>query len=126
MTDPTSSTAWHTHSTLTIALNEKLAVTVRRLDVIGYLTQDDPPNPLLAVVARRSENPLSQDPAALAAIHRTLDTLLLRVMLAPPLLEQGHPDGISLSSIPFAYKFAIFSALLGGEAALAQAAGFPD
>lgn len=126
MPDPTAPTTWHDHSTLTIPLTDSLAVTVRRLDVIGYLTQDNPPNPLLAVVSRRTEQPLSTDPAALAALHRTLDALLVQVMVAPALVEQGHPDGIALSSIPFAYKFAIFSTLLGGEAALAQAARFPE
>lgn len=137
--DPTSLEAWRKNRTRTIQLENGTAVRVKTWDVMALLAEDGAPNPLLAAMVSRVEGQpapaqeggveargraVMRDPAALASLRAMLNGLLIKVVVAPPLVEQGHADGISVDEFGFDEKLFIFTEMLGGPERLNAALGF--
>lgn len=130
--DRSSLDAWRQHNTRDIPVSEHLSMRVRHYDVLALIAGDDgADNPLLNVIARAagvgsSEQPgqLMNSPETLKALATTLNNLLIKVVISPQLLEQGHKDGISVTEIPFEYKMRVFEAMIDAEG-LPRAAEFP-
>jgi hypothetical protein len=128
--DPTSVAAWREQTLTTIQLTDKLAVQVRMADVLMLLGDV---NPLLQALqkmqgAEGDGMKVLQEPDALNKLTASLNDLLVKVMVSPPLVEQGHDpeEAISLAHIPLDYKIEIFSALIGGGDLLEKMQSFRD
>ena len=131
--DPTSLAAWEEHATQVIQLSDKLAVKVKTLDVLDYLTgEEGRPNPLMAALQKEmgtgsaSGQGVMRDPEALPALQEMLTKLMLDVVVSPPLIEQGHEHGISVKQIKLEYKFQIFTELMGGQDGITRLSTFRE
>lgn len=130
MTDsPTSVAAWRERRFVVLQLGEGVAVKVRKLDVLAVLGgEKGAPNPLLAAVMggtqTAKENALAQ-PENVAALRETLNAMLIRAVIEPPLVEQGHEEGISVDEFSLDEKLFILTELMGGADQLNAAAAFP-
>lgn len=136
--DPTSVEAWKQRG-VTIPLTGDVAVKIRMYDILALLSDDgDIPNPLLAVAQRRMKpgadeadedeagRALMSDPKAVDALRGALNRIMIAVVIAPPLVEQGHADGVSVDAFSLEDKMIIFNELSGGDERLDAAARFPD
>jgi len=139
--DPTSIEAWRQHRTRVIQLEGGTAVRVKTWDVLALLAEDGAPNPLLAAIVGQVEgqpnaNPegdaeargraVMRDPTALAHLRTMLNGLLIKVVVAPPLVEQGHAEGVSVDEFGLDEKLFIFTEMLGGDARLNAVLKFRD
>lgn len=137
---PTSLDAWNQHTTETIPLTDDLSVEIQSVDFLALLTAEQGTNPLLALIqdiVNRDEKNLPQidaenvdmnkllaDPAKLKAMVDGLDSLLKKIVISPPLLEQGHTDGIPLARFKTEWKMKIFEHISGGTMQLETAQRF--
>ena len=127
--DPTSVEAWRQNRTQTIHLNNGVAVRVKLFDVLA-LGNDGcgVGNPLLASVFEMrqqagedadpetvGERIMTQDPDKVENLRQALNRMLIQVVLAPPLIEQGHEQGISVDEFTFEEKSFIYGEIMGGE-----------
>jgi hypothetical protein len=133
--DPTSIQAWRDKRTRLVDLPGGLAVKMRVFDPLILLSEGEKgiPNPLLAVVSGNTKaaadpeaagREIMQDPQNLARLRAMLNDMLIRFVIAPPLVEQGHKDGISVDEITLDEKMIIFNEMAGGEERLNAATRF--
>jgi hypothetical protein len=134
--DPTSIQAWRDKRTRLVDLPGGLAVKMRVFDPLILLSEGEKgiPNPLLAVVSGNTKpqgadpeaagRAFMQDPQNLARLRAMLNDMLIRFVIAPPLVEQGHKDGISVDEITLDEKMIIFNEMAGGEERLNAATRF--
>jgi len=129
--DPTSIEAWRARRTITVDL-DGVAVKIKKWDLLALLSGDgDVPNPLLSAVSGHMGasddevgRALMSDPEKINSLRESLNAILLKVVVAPPLVEQGHEDGVSVDEFTLEEKMIVFEALAGG-AALRAARRFP-
>lgn len=138
---PTSLEAWNEHTTEIIQLTEHLAVEIQSVDFLALLTAGDGTNPLLALMQEmvdRDEKGITQDedgmklemaqimkdPDKLRRLVEGLDRMLTQIVINPPLLEQGHENGVPLIRLKSEWKFKIFDQISGGSAQLEAAQRF--
>lgn len=148
--DPTSLEAWEQTSTRTLLYETQYGqqgVKFRIIDPLVILGEEgDAPNPLMGVVNKhikpgevdepesetkeqrdeRLGQVIMSDIESRTALSQSLNSLAIKVIIAPPLLEQGHNPGISVNSIPLHVKIDMFVAMFGGVEKLDAAATFPD
>jgi hypothetical protein len=121
--DPTSLQAWRERRTELVDLGGGVAVRIKKYDLLALLSaKNGVPNPLMALVAEHtgdSEQAIGQavikDPAKLDSLRTMLDEVALKVIVAPPLIENGNTEGISVNELSLDEKLTIFNALAGGE-----------
>lgn len=132
--DKSSLEAWREHNTREIMLSEHLSVKVRHYDVLSLIAgEDGQQNPLMAIMARvtgqggdaSDAQAALSNPQTLTALAKTLDEVMVKVVVSPPIKEAGAEDGISVKEIPFEFKMRVFEALIGSEG-LPQASAFPN
>jgi hypothetical protein len=116
-----------------VDLGDGTEVKIRLMDVLSLLDGDgDTPNPLLAIVAGHTEGKkdpgesFMKDPQAIHSLRVTLNNVMKKVVIDPPLIEAGHPDGISVDEFTIEEKMLIFQALMGGGELLGSATGFRE
>jgi len=134
--DPTSLEAWQEQSTIIVPVGKKLGLKIRVLDVMGLMAGDgETVNPLMSIISKAANNrgnlnqqqlgaEIFKDEKAFGGLVKTLDDILIKVLVSPPLIEQGFEKGISVNQIPFEAKMKVFFALMGGEAPVAQLSQF--
>lgn len=130
--DPTSLEAWLENAVIVVPVSKKLALKIQVLDVMALMSGDgETVNPLMAIVSkaagtqgRASQVQLGaeifRDEKALGALSKTLNDMLVKVVVSPPLIEQGFEKGISVNQIPFDAKMKVFFTLMGGEEKVGQ------
>lgn len=115
--------AWREFSIREIQLTEQLSVKVKPMDVIAWLSRGEE-NPLLATVVQSTQQGtdgveaganLMSDQERMGKLSKSLDDLMIEVMVSPPLIEQGHEHGIPVSKITFGQKMVIFKGLVDEE-----------
>lgn len=134
MLDPTSLDAWRQRRTATLHLSGDVAVVYRQIDILSILDSDgNAPNPLMSIVqghTKRSDGDeeggnMIANPEGVHALRTMLNDLLVRVVVSPPLTEQGNKDGVSVDDFTLEDKLTIFEALAGGAVNLDAAKRFP-
>lgn len=134
MTEAISAAAYRQRIERVAELETGIVVRLRMVDPLSFLGsgEDGMPNPLLAVVARAMKGGAQdagraamQDPQAVGDFIKRLNGLVIKALVEPPLIEQGHADGLSVDELSLDDKMAIFGALMGGGAALDAVKGFP-
>lgn len=132
--NPTSAAAWRAKLTRTIEFQDGLAIEYRVIDMLVLLDDNgDAPNPLMSVMAAQLSGGKSQDmstlatdPQVLSHLQTMLRGIMIKVVINPPLIEQGHTDGISVDQITLDKKMAVFEDLMGGAEALNSALSFRE
>lgn len=135
--DPTSLEAWREKRTRLVLLPGGLAMKMKVFDPLIMLGsgEDSAPNPLLAVVNGHTKREgdleeagrsLLSDPQNVNRLREMLNDMLIRFTMAPPLVEQGHADGISVDEITMDEKMTVFSEMMGGEERLNAAMSFHE
>jgi hypothetical protein len=126
----TSAAAWRERLIRTVEFDDGLAIQFRLVNMLALLDSDgDAPNPLLSIVGQHMNGQqaigktMMEDPAALHSLRLMLKDVMVKVVVAPPLIEQGHEDGIHVDDIPLEKQMAVFDQLMGG-AGLASAQAF--
>lgn len=97
---------------------QTLAIQYQSVDVLEVIASDAG-NPLLGALQAsmngQGSNPLAvSKPEDMAAIAGMLNKLLVKAIVEPKLIEQGHEEGVSVANIPFSVKLELFSRLIGG------------
>ncbi|RMH11463.1 MAG: hypothetical protein D6698_16315 [Gammaproteobacteria bacterium] len=111
-----------------IILTDHLSVLVKTQDILAMMSVK---NPLLASIRAMMgdgdtmQNVL-QNPKTFAEFTNALNELLCDVIIAPPLIENGAEDGVSINQLTMDWKLKIFYALVGGKGTLEQAETFRD
>lgn len=121
--------AWKAKSIRVLEVAEGLAIQYKAYDLLELLTTDNEFNPLLAEVFSKGSNAVQQqmksDPTAtMPKLLGLVNEIAVKVIVNPPLIEQGKEDGISVKEIPFMAKFALFQELMGGQQQLEDAKQF--
>lgn len=132
--DPTSLAAWRERRVRVVELSDGLAVRIKVIDVLALLDgQGDAPNPLLGIAVGHTQGSeqemgeaLFNDPARVRALRTTLNEMLKRVVIEPPLVENGTAEGISVDDFSMEDKLAVFTALMGGAERLDAATRFRE
>lgn len=135
--EPWSLEAWQEATTqvATFEVHGKpVGVKYRTLDVSEFLlaSEDGVGNPILAELQKAlqidskalDQNQFKVDVQALLSavfsdgvlpeLKKRLDRYLIEAVVAPPLVEQGHKDGLPVRMIPTQVKLEIFFAQFGG------------
>lgn len=129
--------AWRESRLHTYTLEFGGEIQYRIVDVLALLDDEgNTPNPLLAIVAENTDptpdNKKKKTPEAkitpetLQVLRKELDRVMCEVVVYPPLLEQGHKDGVSLSEFSQEEKQDFFTQLMGGERQLDTAEKFRE
>src|SRR5688572_2154142 len=104
--------AWEraTLSTYEFEMNgERLTIRYQTIDILELLAVDVS-NPLMAALQNSmggqdlSMKGIIQKPEDLEKVVSMLNDMMTKSVVEPPLLEQGHQEGISLSRIPYTVK----------------------
>jgi hypothetical protein len=127
----TSTQAWREKLTRTLDFEDGLAIKFRLINMLALIDSDgETPNPLLSIVAQHMNGKqeaigkkLMEDPTALHSLRVMLKDIMVKVVVEPPLVEQGHPDGIHVDDISMEKQMAVFESLMGGTG-LAAAQSF--
>lgn len=118
--NPFSAEAWQEHNTLTVMFTEDLGFKVRHIDIASWLA-DQKGNPLMATLQKSMKeggkplDVIGENENAIEGISSIIDQLLIAVVIEPPLVEQGHEDGLSLKNVMISYKMEVFQQLTGGQ-----------
>lgn len=110
-----------------------MSVKYRLFDVLALIAGDNgTPNPLLNIIqghtdprqanAEKAAQKLSGED--LIALQKTLNDMMIKVVIEPPLVQQGHADGIDVDEFTIEEKMLIFTDLAGGEQQLDAALNF--
>jgi len=130
---------WLERSLRTVDFGGGYQVTIRIKNELALMFNDDGlPNPLTSVIMdHMGEHQLDKDPQELnmgsllgdvtktAALRNGLRDLLIEVIVDPPLLEQGNPDGVPVDTFRLDEQMRIFEEIFGGKDQLAKVEGFP-
>jgi hypothetical protein len=104
-------------------------------DVLAMLGDGEDTNPLMAIIAQHTDpNPKKAaesavkniTPEELIGISTALNAIMIKIVHWPPLIEQGHEEGVSVNELGITEKMNIFMELAGGQERLDAASGFHD
>ena len=97
----------------------EVVVRYKVLDILELLAHDNVDNPvlgkLIGSVQQGGGEGVGRDPAAIAQIAAKIKPIMVDIIIDPPLIEQGHQHGVSVSQIPPGVKLEIFMDLIGGD-----------
>lgn len=108
-----------TRRTMQAQVGDKtLTIVYEVVDVMTLLMEGDASNPILAAMQASmmgggAKAVDTTDPVVFTKLVEAVDKAAIQSIVEPPLIEQGHEVGISVSRIPFAAKMEIFSDLTG-------------
>jgi len=115
-----------------VTLSSGMQLTIKPIDVLAKLSDTkNGGNPLLTTISKHMGqgqaldmgNMIKDDPQALPKMVTMVRELALATVIDPPLIENGHAEGISVDEISFEEKMELFGLLMGGDA-IKQAATF--
>jgi hypothetical protein len=129
--------AWREARLQEFSLQYGGVIRYRVADVLALLDeQGNAPNPLMAIIAdhtkgtpsaaqaRQTGAEIMTDPAKRGELRAMLNDIMVRLVVWPPLVEQGHEDGVSVDEFTIEEKMDIFTGLLGGQQRLDAASNF--
>jgi len=123
--------AWNEYGVEEVELTPQLSVKVQTYDVLAVIGTEN--NPLMRIVQNvgsvkndaEAGVAMFKDPEAVEQLRKTLNDLMVKVVVSPPLKEAGHEQGLPVDRLTLQHKMAIFLHLLGGEEAVGRAEAFP-
>lgn len=111
--------AWQAETIRTYEFSDKLAIRYRVMDPLAVLGASAQTNPLIAIaMSEGGRVKFEINTEMIRDASKLFNEIAVAVIVDPPLLEQGHKNGIPVSAIPLAVKQHIFEDLVGGIQAL--------
>lgn len=115
--------AWREQRERELNIGGGLVLRYKVADIFAVLDDNgDLLNPLLPIIqgaikgqGETPETSLFSAPDALPKLRQLINAIMVRVITFPPLVEQGHDDGISVDDLTFTEKMAVFGDVMGGE-----------
>ena len=118
---PTSVAAWKESNTVTVMFNDELGFEVKHIDITSWLASKKG-NALMTLMQGQMNSGNDKkmpdgDAGNILEMMKSIDELLVEIVISPPLTEQGNSpeESVSLANVLPAFKMKIMGELTGGD-----------